>query len=95
MKYLENYDFTSEEIKYLEDNVPSRIREKLTSEYKLVSENINFLKNLGVPNFKEIFSRYCDLFLMDYSNFIGIFNKYDKEDLIDKLTKNIEIIEFL
>ena len=32
---------------------------------------------------------------MDNSNFIAIFSKYEKEDLIEKLKKNINIVEFL
>lgn len=95
MNYLENYDFLKEEINYLEKNIPSRLKEKLIENYKLVGKNIAFLRDLGVSNFKAIFSKYYDMFLMDYSNFTGIFKKYDTEDLIDKLDKNMEIIEFL
>lgn len=95
MKYLENYDFSKEEIEYLEQNVPSRLKEKLVENYKLVEKNISYLKDLGVSNFKTIFSKYYDMFLMDYSNFTAIFQKYDTEDLIEKLNKNMEIIEFL
>jgi len=95
MKYLEKYDFTNEEIEYLEANVPTRLKDKLNENYKLVGQNINYLKELGVSNFKTIFSKYYDMFLMDYSNFTGIFKKYDTEDLIEKLNNNMEIIEFL
>lgn len=95
MKYLEKYDFTNEEIEYLEANVPARLKDKLVENYKLVGQNINYLKELGVSNFKIIFSKYYDMFLMDYSNFTGIFKKYDTEDLIEKLNNNMEIIEFL
>lgn len=95
MKYLQKCDFTEEEIQNLEENVPSKLKEKLIENYKLVSKNITYLKNLGIHNFKEIFSKYYDMFLMDYSNFTAIFNKYDTEDLIEKLAKNMEIIEFL
>ena len=44
MKYLEKYDFTNEEIEYLEANVPSRLKDKLNENYKLVGQNINYLK---------------------------------------------------
>ena len=95
MNYLEEYGFTSEEILGLEESVPSRLQEKLIENNKLVGQNIKFLKEFGVTNFKDIFNKYCDMFLMDYSNFTGIFTKYDKDDLIEKLNKNMEIIEFL
>ena len=45
--------------------------------------------------FKEIFTNYYELFLLDHSNFVNIFNKYDREDLIEKLAKNVAIIEYL
>ena len=35
------------------------------------------------------------MFLMDNSNFIEVFAKYDRDDLIEKLEKNMAIIEFL
>ena len=35
------------------------------------------------------------MFLMDPKLFSEIFNKYDKEDLIEKLNKNLTIIEHL
>ncbi len=95
MNYLEEYGFTSEEIYNLEEDMPSRLREKLVNNYKLVCQNLSFLKNLGVANYKDIFAKYYDMFLMDYSNFTSIFKKYDTADLIDKLNKNVEIIEFL
>ena len=62
---------------------------------KLVAANLKYLMDLGVKNYREIFLEYYDLFLLDNSNFIGIFNKYDREDLIDKLEKNVAIIEYL
>lgn len=95
MSYLENYEFTKDEIENIEKNMPSKLLEKMSENYKLVGQNITYLKNLGVTNFKNIFTKYYDMFLMDYSNFTGIFNKYDTEDLIEKLSQNMEIIEFL
>jgi hypothetical protein len=35
------------------------------------------------------------MFLLDEKSFDEIFNKYDKEDLIIKLEKNIAIMEYL
>lgn len=95
MDYLNKIGFTSDEIKYLEETIPSKLKAKIVENYKLVIENVKFLKELGVSNYKEIFSKYYDIFLMDNSNFTGIFKKYDTEDLIEKLNKNMEIIEFL
>lgn len=94
MKFLNKY-FDNDTIMYLNDNVPKVILEELEKEQKLVSKNISFLKDLGVSNIDNIFKNYYDMFLMDPELFSEIFNKYDKEDLIEKLKKNLTIIEHL
>lgn len=95
MDYLKNIGFTSEEISSLMEVAPTKVINLLQENYKLVTENINYLKNLGVTNYKKIFMKYYDMFLMDNSNFVEIFNKYDTADLVDKLEKSIEIFDFL
>ena len=94
MEFLNKY-FDNDTIIYLNDNVPKVILEELEKEQKLVSKNISFLKDLGVSNIDNIFKNYYDMFLMDPELFSEIFNKYDKEDLIEKLKKNLTIIEHL
>ena len=94
MEFLNKY-FDNDTIMYLNDNVPKVILEGLEKEQKLVSKNISFLKDLGVSNIDNIFKNYYDMFLMDPELFSEIFNKYDKEDLIEKLKKNLTIIEHL
>lgn len=95
MKYLQDYGFTLEEINEFSENIPALLLEKLLSSYRLVSKNLDYLKSIGVQNYKDIFKKYYDMFLMDNSNFIGVFNEYDREDLVAKLNDNIEIVEFL
>ena len=77
MQYLKNYGFSNSEIGWLNDNVTPAIKKELDLEEKLVSANLDYLKDLGVENYKEIF------------------NKYDQNDLIDKLRKNVAIVEYL
>ena len=55
----------------------------------------NYLKELGVSNFETAFIRFFDMFLMDNKSFDDIFSKYDREDLIVKLEKNVAIMEHL
>lgn len=95
MKFLTKFDFTKEQLDYLDKNASAVMIDAIKKEKKLVSANIKYLMDLGVKNYREIFLEYYDLFLLDSSNFMGIFNKYDREDLIDKLDKNIAIIEYL
>ena len=95
MRYLENYGFKETEIKWLEENACQTLKKALIEEQKLVGTNIGYLKNLGVLNYKEIFNNYYGMFLMDNSAFTEMFNKYDQADLVDKLQKNIAIVEYL
>ena len=94
-KYLEKIGFSKDDIAYMMENTPEKFIELLKEQKKLVTENISYLKDLGVTNYQDIFLKFYEMFLMDNSNFIAIFSKYEKEDLIEKLKKNINIVEFL
>lgn len=95
MKFLLEYGFTEEEINAFSENIPPLLEEQIFNSYALVGKNIEVLKDLGVNDYKNIFIKYYDMFLMDYSNFVNIFNKYERDDLVEKINNNIEIIEFL
>ena len=95
MNFLKKYDFKKEDIEEFLTNSPMILTKEIEKHSKLVSKNIEYLKDLGVSNYQMIFKKYYDMFLMDHSNFIEIFAKYDRDDLIEKLEKNIAIIEFL
>lgn len=95
MDYLEKIGFTSDDINLVRNSTTKVIFNLLIEQKKVVNANIVYLKKLGIKNYKEIFIKYSDLFLMDNSNFVEIFDKYDQEDLIEKLNNNIDIFAFL
>jgi len=95
MKFLEKYNFNKEDIDAFVSNSPKKLVDAIKEHKKLVGTNISYLKELGVKNYKEIFIKFYDMFLMDNSNFIEVFAKYDREDLIEKLEKNVSIVEYL
>ena len=95
MKFLEKYGFSKDEISNFVDTTSTVVVDVLENTQKLVKSNADYLKDLGVRNFKEIFQNYYELFLLDHSNFVEIFNKYDRDDLVEKLAKNVAIIEYL
>ena len=95
MKYLEKFGFTKEEIQAFQNSVADVMLEALEKNKKLVKANIEYLQELGVKNIQDLFSQYYELFLIDHSNFEEIFNKYDREDLVEKLAKNVAIVEYL
>ena len=95
MKFLEKYSFNKNEIEYFVSNSPKKLVDAVKEHKKLVATNIEFLRELGIKNYKEIFLKFYDMFLLDNSNFMEVFNKYDRDDLIEKLEKNISIVEYL
>lgn len=95
MHFLQKLNFTKEQLEYLDANASGVMIDSILHNKKLVATNIQYLIDLGIKNFREIFLEYYELFLLDNSNFVEIFSKYDQEDLVDKLEKNIAIIEYL
>jgi hypothetical protein len=95
MNYLEKIGFSSDDINIIKNSNTSVIYNLLTEQKKVVTANILYLKKLGIENYKDIFIKYADLFLMDNSNFVEIFSKYDQDDLINKLKDNIDIFAYL
>ena len=95
MGFLKELDLTNEEILSAENSVPDLVINEINASKDLVIYNINYLKKLGVENFKEVFIKFCSMFLMDASKFESIFNKYDRDDLIEKIKSNVAILEFL
>lgn len=95
MKFLEKYGFQKEQVENFENTTADVMLDTLSTNRKLICSNLKYLIELGVKNVVEIFTAYYEIFLMDHSNFISIFNKYEKEDLIEKLAKNVAIIEYL
>ena len=95
MKYLEKIGFSSDDINIIKKSTTSVIFNLLSEQKKVVNANIIYLRDLGVTNFHEIFIKYPDLFLIDNSNFKEIREKYDREDLINKLNNNIDIFVYL
>ena len=76
-------------------NISDELKRDLEINQNLVKENIEYLKSIGIKNYQDVFKKYYPMFLMDNSNFQEIFNKYDPDDLIEKINKNVAIIEYL
>lgn len=95
MKYLEDLGFTKDEIKVLSNNASQLLCDAVKENKKLITVNINYLKDLGVENYRDIFIEYYEIFLNEPSTFRAIFDKYEKESLIEKLKEDVRVIEFL
>ena len=95
MKFLEKFVFEKNDIEALKENSTSAMLKEVEAHKKLVTKNLEYLSELGVTNLKEIFMEYHDMFLMDNSNFVEIFNKYEPASLVEKLAKDVRIMEYL
>lgn len=95
MMYLKDLGFEEVVINSLIDELPKGAIEKLTEYEETVKTNIKYLKELGISNYVDAFVRFYNMFLLDPVAFDEIFSKYDHEDLIVKLEKNIAIMEYL
>ena len=93
--YLKELGFSEEVIDLLNKNLPDLAISSLEKEEKVVTANINYLKELGVNNYVDAFVNFYNMFLIDTKDFDEIFSKYDREDLVAKLEKNVAIMEYL
>ena len=95
MKFLEKYGFQKKDIEELKENSTSSLLKEIEAHKKLVEKNLEYLNSLGVTNLIEIFINYHDMFLMDNSNFVEIFNQYESKSLVEKLAKDVRVMEYL
>ncbi len=93
--FIDDVGFDEEHIKEIESLFAKEAIDLLNDEKETVITNIKYLKDLGISNYQDAFLRFYNMFLMEPNSFEEIFSKYDKEDLIAKLEKNIAIMEHL
>ena len=93
--FLAKKAFSEAEIDEVSKNMSVAMAKALNDNKRLVGINLDYLVKIGVNNYKDIFKSYYELFLLDHSSFEDIFNKYDQDDLVEKLAKNVAIIEYL
>ena len=93
--YLKELGFNEELIELMKNNLPDLAIKRLQEERNTVMTNVKYLKDLGINNYVDAFVKFYNMFLMDPVSFDDIFSKYDREDLIAKLEKNIAIMEYL
>jgi len=95
MMYLKELGFDEETINIMQQNIPDLAIKKIDEHKDTITSNINYLKELGVTNYIEAFVKFYNMFLIDNNKFDEIFSKYDREDLVAKLEKNVAIMEYL
>ena len=83
MNYLIDLGFDKETIELLKSTLPENTLKTFEKEQENITNNINYLKRLGVKNYTDAFIKFYNMFLLD------------NKDLIAKLEKNVAIMEYL
>ena len=95
MNYLKDLGFDQNTINIINESLPKKALETLEAKKEIVIKNVKYMKELGIYNYQVAFVKFYNMFLMDNEEFDEIFSKYDKEDLVVKLEKNVAIMEYL
>lgn len=95
MMYLKGLGFSDDTIHLMVANLPKNAVKEMEEKESVITSNINYLKELGVTNYVDAFVKFYNMFLLDNKSFDEIFSKYDREDLVAKLEKNVAIMEYL
>ena len=61
MNFFEKFGFLEDEQKEYEDITPEEIKKMISKHNKLVETNLQFLKDLEINTYKEIFINYPDM----------------------------------
>lgn len=93
MEYLYNFGLDSNDVEEIKKSVTDDIYSDLTLFENLVISNILFLKDFGITNYSQVIVKYSEIFLRDPESFKNVFSKFDKADLIQKVTKNVAVIK--
>ena len=95
MNYLKSLGFTDDEITFKNGTLDQNIIESVKFFPEIIKINFNYLKDVGINNYKDIFMKHAHMFLLNPDRFKAIFEKYDHADLIRCLEKNGDVIEKL
>ncbi len=95
MNYLKDLGFDQNTINIINESLPKKALETLEAKKEIVIKNVKYMKELGISNYQVAFVKFYNMFLMDNEEFDEIFSKYDREDLVVKLEKNVAIMEYL
>lgn len=93
MEYLYEFGLDNTDIQILCESIDDNTYSDLTLFKKLVIANIDYLKDFGITNYKQIIVKYPQIFLRDTDSFRNVLSKFDKQDLIEKVTSNPAVIK--
>lgn len=93
LTYLYDFGLDSRDLDSLKENVDERTFSELTLFEELVKENLQFMKDFGLNNYIQVVVKYPEIFLRDAESFRNIFSKFDRDDLLQKVEKNVAVFK--
>lgn len=93
LTYLYDFGLNSRDLDSLKENVDERTFSELTLFEGLVKENLQFMKDFGLNNYIQVVVKYPEIFLRDAESFKNIFSKFDRDDLLQKVEKNVAVFK--
>ena len=93
LTYLCDFGLDSRDLDSLKENVDERTFSELTLFEGLVKENLQFMKDFGLNNYIQVVVKYPEIFLRDAESFRNIFSKFDRDDLLQKVEKNVAVFK--
>ncbi len=93
LTYLYDFGLDSRDLDSLKENVDERTFSELTLFEGLVKENLQFMKDFGLNNYIQVVVKYPEIFLRDAESFRNIFSKFDRDDLLQKVEKNVAVFK--
>ena len=93
MNYLMDFGLSTIDIDTIASSVTDDIYSDLTFMKNIVSDNIAYMRDFGVTNYSQVVVKYPEVFLRDTEKFKHVFAKFDKEDLIQKVAKNVAVFK--
>ncbi len=93
MEYLYNFGLDSTDIELIKQTASDEVYAELGLFQNIVMENIKYLRDFGINDYSRIVVKYPEIFLRDTESFKNVFSKFDREDLIEKVNKNIAVLK--
>lgn len=93
MDYLYNFGLDSNDVEEIKKNVTDDVFSDLSLFSKIVENNIVYMRDFGITNYRQVVVKYPEIFLRDLESFTNVFSKFDKDDLIAKVTKNPAVMK--
>lgn len=93
MEYLYELGLDSTDVEILKAGTSDEVYSDLSFFKNLVTENIYYLRDFGITNYVQVVVKYPEIFVRDAESFKNVLSKFDKQDLIDKVTKNAAVFK--